>query len=107
MSGEPDTTKRKLTENISTQLSLPVLFYRGYQHTSALGKLKADQLAKEGKKKEQPPSHLSYRELLSITKRKPSATAILKDTNQTRTHSISCHDTNRPPSFASEQAIAD
>ena len=41
--------------------------------------------------------------LLSITKRKPSSTARLENTNQMRTHSISCHDTNRP----SEQATAD
>ena len=34
-------------------------------------------------------------------------TARPEDTNPTRTHSISCHDTNRPSSFASEQVTAD
>ena len=38
--------------------------------------------------------------LLSIIKRKPSSTARRKDTTQTRTCSISWHDTNRPSSFA-------
>ena len=33
--------------------------------------------------------------LLSTIKGKPSSTARLKDTTQTRTHSISCHDTNK------------
>ena len=45
--------------------------------------------------------------LLSIIKRKPSSTARLKDTTQTRMRSISWHDTNRPSSFASEQATPD
>ena len=45
--------------------------------------------------------------LLYIIKRKPSSTARLKDTTQTRTRSISWRDTNRPSSFASEQATVD
>ena len=56
------------------------------------------------------PDHICPTEkskLLSITKRKPSSTARLEDTNQIRTHSISFHDTTTPPSFASEQTTAD
>ena len=63
---------------------------------------------KEGKKSN--PHRICPTEkskLLSIIKRKPSSTARLKDTTQTRTRSISWHDTNRPSSFASEQATAD
>ena len=63
---------------------------------------------KEGKKSN--PHRICHTEkskLLSIIKRKPSSTARLKDTTQTRTRSISWHDTNRPSSFASEQATAD
>ena len=57
-----------------------------------------------------PPLYIMLEEkskLLSIIKRKPSSTARLKDTTQTRTRSISWRDTNRPSSFASEQATAD
>ena len=63
---------------------------------------------KEGKKSN--PHRICHTEkskLLSIIKRKPSSTARLKDTTQTRTRSISWRDTNRPSSFASEQATAD
>ena len=58
---------------------------------------------KEGKRSN--PHHTCPTEkstLLSILKIKPSSTQRQEDTNQTKTHSISCHDTNRPPSFASE-----
>ena len=64
MSGEPDTTQKKLTENISTlaQTTCVVLqwipAYTGIRENEI-----ADQLAKEGREKEQPPSHLSYREV--------------------------------------------
>ena len=59
---------------------------------------------KEGKRSN--PHHICPTEkskFLSIIKRKSSSTAKLED----RTHSISCHNTNRPSSFASEQATAD
>ena len=38
--------------------------------------------------------------LLSVIERKPSSTTRLEFTTQTRTHSIRCHDTNRPPPFS-------
>ena len=70
-----------------------------------------NQLAKERRKKKNSHPHricpTEKSKLLSIIKRKPSSTARLKDTTQTRTRSISWHDTNRPSSLASEQATAD
>ena len=102
--------KRSSQRTSAPPLRLPVLFFSGYQHTPALGGNEtADQLAIEGMGMEQL-RHICSTEktkLLSVIKRKPSFTARLEDTTQTRTHSISCHDTNRPPSFAPEQAIAD
>ena len=106
MSGEPDTNAKEATENIST-LAQTVLSFSGYQQTPALGEIMADQLAK-GKRSN--PYYICPTEkskLLSVTRRKPPSTARLADTTQTRTHSISCHNTNRPSSFASEQATAD
>ena len=96
MSGEPDTTQKKLTENISTLAQTTCVVLQWIPpHTGIRGNEIADQLAKEGREKEQPTSHLSYREvkLLSIIKRKPSSTARLEDTTQTTTHSISSYDT--------------
>ena len=111
MSGEPDTTQKKLTEKISTLAQTTCVVLQWIPaHTGIRGNEMADQLAKEGRQKEQPPSHLSYREVKTLIhnkKGKPSSTARLEDTTQTRVHSISCHDTNRPSSFASEQATAD
>ena len=51
MPGESDTTQKKLTENIRS----------------------ADQLAKEGREKEQPPSHLPYREVKTLIRYKKKA----------------------------------
>ena len=64
MSGEYDTTQKKLTENISTlaQTTCVVLQWIPAQ-TGIRGNEITDQLAKEGREKEQPPSHLSYREV--------------------------------------------
>ena len=73
--------------------------------------LSSQSAGKRRKGKPAAPSHLSYREGKSLIrdnkKRKPSSTAKPEDTTQTWTHFISCHDTNRPPSFASEQVTAD
>ena len=113
MSGEPDTTQKKLTENISTlaQTTFVVLQWIP-AHTGIRENEIADQLAKGGREKKQPPRHLFYREVKTLIRnkkkiKKPSSTARLEDTTQNRTHSISCHDTNRPPSLAPEQATAD
>ena len=76
---------------------------------SAYGKWNNRSACKRRKGKGATPntSVLQKSNLSSVTKRKPSPTARLEDTTQTRKHSICCHDTNRPPSFSSEQAIAD
>ena len=95
MSSEPDTTQKKLTENISILVQTTCVVIQWIPaHTSIRGNEIAHHRVKERRTKEQPPSHLSYRKskLLSIIKRKPSSTARLEDTTQTRTHSISCHE---------------
>ena len=65
--------KRSSQRTSAPSLSLPVLFFSGYQYTPALwGNEMTDQLAKEGREKEQPPSHLSCREvkILILNKKK-------------------------------------
>ena len=73
MSGEHDTTQKKLTENISTlaQSTCAVLQWIPV-HTDIRGNEMTDQLAKGGWEKEQPPSHLSCREvkILILNKKK-------------------------------------
>ena len=92
-------------------LSLPVLFFTGYQHTLALWEMKWQISSQKKEGKRSNPHHTCPTEkskLLSmIMKRKPSSTANLEASNQTRMHSIICHDINRPSSFSSEQATAD
>ena len=110
MSDEPDTTQKKLTENINTLAQTTYVVLQWIPaHTAVRGNEMADQLAKEGREKSNPhricPTDKS--KLSSIINRKPSSTARQKDTTQTRTRSISWHDTNKPSSFASEQATAD
>ena len=74
MSGEPDTTQRKHTENINTlaQSSCIVLQWIP-AHAGIRGNEMADQLAKEGREKEHPPSHLSYREVKTLIHNKKKA----------------------------------
>ena len=61
MSDEPDTPQKKLTENISTLAQTTYVVLQWIPaHTGIRGNEMADQLAKEGREKEQPPSHLSY-----------------------------------------------
>ena len=64
VSGEPDTAHRKLTEIISTlaQSTCVVLQWIPAQNSIRINKI-ADQFVEEGRAKEQPPSHLSYREV--------------------------------------------
>ena len=69
------TTQKKLTENISTlaQTTCVVLQWIPAQ-TGIRGNEITDQLAKEGREKEQPPSHLSYREVNTLICNKKKAT---------------------------------
>ena len=81
MSGEHDTTQKKLTENISTfaQTTCVVLQWIP-THTGIRGN-EIDQLAKERKRSN--PHHICSTEkskLLSVTRRKPPSTARLEDT---------------------------
>ena len=110
MSGEPDTPQKKLTENISTLAQTTCVALQWIPaHIGIRGNEMAYQLAREGRERSNP-HHICPTEkskLLSKIRRKPFSTARLEDTTQTRTHSISCHDTNSPSSFGSEQATAD
>ena len=110
MSGEPDTTQKKLTENISTLAQTTYVVLQWIPaHIGIRGNEIADQLAKGGREKEQPPSHLSYREVKTLIRNKKKATFDCKTGgyNSNQDALISCHDTNRPSSFASEQSTAD
>ena len=77
MSGEPDTTEKKLTENISTLVQSPCIILQWIlAHTGFRGNEIAHQLVQEGRKKEQPPSHLSYREVTPSVAMTPTDTNI-------------------------------
>ena len=106
MFGEPDTTQKKLTENISTLAQTTCVVLQWIPaHTGIRGNEMADQLAKEGREKEQPPSHLSYREVKTFIHNKKKAIFHCKtegyNPNQDALHHLP------PSSFASEQATAD
>ena len=74
MSDEPDTTQKKLTENINTLAQTTYVVLQWIPaHTGIRGNEMADQLAKEGREKEQPPSHLSYREVKTLIHNKKKA----------------------------------
>ena len=74
MSGEPDTTQKKLTKNISTLAQTTYVVLQWIPaHTGIRGNEIADQLAKEGTKKEQPPTRLSYREVKTFIRNKKKA----------------------------------
>ena len=100
--------KRSSKRTSAPSLRLPVLFFSGYQHTPAFEKMK-QQISTQKKEEERSNSHhicpTEKSKLLSVIKRMPSSTARLEDTTQTRMHSISCHDTNRPPSFAQNRPL--
>ena len=80
MSGEPDTTQKKLTENTNTlaQTTFVVLQWIP-AHIGIWGNEMADELAKEGREKEQPPSHLSYREVKTLIHNKKESHLPLQD----------------------------
>ena len=74
MSGEPDTMQKKLTDNISTLAQTTCVVLQWIPaHTGIRGNETADQLAKEGMEKEQPPSHVSYREIKTLIHNKKKA----------------------------------
>ena len=74
MLGEPDTTQKKLTENISILAQSACIVLQWIPaHTGIRGNEIADQLAKEGREKEQPPSHLSNREVEILLRNKKKA----------------------------------
>ena len=82
--------KRNSQGTLALSLRLPVLFFSGYQHTLAFGEMKWQMSSQKKEGKSSNSHHICPTEsskLLSIIKRKPSSTARLDDTNQTRTHS--------------------
>ena len=110
MSGEPDTTQKKLTENISTLAQTTCVVLQWIPaHTGTMGNEIADQLAKEGREKEQPPSHLSYKEVKTLICNKKKTIFHCKtggyDPNQDALHQLSRH--QQTTSYVSEQATTD
>ena len=96
MSGEPDTTQKKLAENISTLVQTTCVVLQWIPvHTGIRGNEIADQLAKGGREKEQPPSYLSYREVKTLTRNKRKATFDCKtggyNPNQDTLHQLPRH----------------
>ena len=73
MSGEPDTTQKKLTENITTLVQTTCIVLQWIPVSASIRENEiADQLTKEGREKEQPSSHLSYREVKTLFHKKES-----------------------------------
>ena len=96
MSDEPDTTQKKLTENINTLAQTTYVVLQWIPaHTGIRGNEMADQLAKEGREKEQPPSHLSYREVKTLIHNKKKAIFHCKtegyNPNQDALHQLTRH----------------
>ena len=96
MSDEPDTTQKKLTENINTLAQTTYVVLQWIPaHTGIRGNEMADQLAKEGREKEQPPSHLSYREVKTLIHNKKKAIFHCKtegyNPNQDALHQLARH----------------
>ena len=96
MSGEPDTTQKKLIENISTLAQTTCVVLQWIPaHTCIRGNEIADQLAKGGREKQQPPSHLSYREVKTLIRNKKKATFDCKtggyNPNQDALHKLPRH----------------
>ena len=96
MSDEPDTTQKKITENINTLAQTTYVVLQWIPaHTGIRGNEMADQLAKEGREKEQPPSHLSYREVKTLIHHKKKAIFHCKtegyNPNQDALHQLARH----------------
>ena len=96
MSDEPDTTQKKLTENINTLAQTTYVVLQWIPaHTGIRGNEMANQLAKEGREKDQPPSHLSYREDQTLIQNKKKAIFHCKtegyNPNQDALHQLARH----------------
>ena len=96
MSGEPDTTLKKLTKSISTLAQSTCIVPQWIPaRTEIRGNETADQLAKEGRQKQQPPSHLSYREVKTLIHTKKKAIFHCKtggyNPNQDAPHQLALH----------------
>ena len=90
------TTQKKLTENINTLAQATYVVLQWIPaHTGIRGNEMADQLAKEGREKEQPPSHLSYREVKTLIHNKKKAIFHCKtegyNPNQDALHQLARH----------------
>ena len=91
-----NTTQKKLTENINTLAQTTQVVLQWIPaHTGIRGNEMADQLAKEGREKEQPPSHLSYREVKTLIHNKKKAIFHCKteeyNPNQDALHQLARH----------------
>ena len=98
MSGEPDTTQKKLTlhREISTLAqNTCVVLQQIPAYTGIRGNEIADQLAKDGREKEQPQSHLFYGEAKTLIRNKKKAIFHCKtggyNPNQDKLHQLPRH----------------
>ena len=73
----PDDSQKRLMDNINELAqSTKVVLQWIPAHTGLAGNEIADQLAKEGRKKDQPSSHLSYKETRTLIRNRQKSTFI-------------------------------
>ena len=94
--GESDATQKKRTENISTLAQSTCIVLQWIPaHTGIRGNVIAGQLAKEGRKKEQPPSQLCYSKVKTLIYDKRKAISHSKtggyNPNQDALHQLPRH----------------